>query len=121
MSMPSETSRLTAAACGFCARFPLALPGRRAAAGNSESRKGATAVTADLLIRRQDGISEVSPVWQDKAVIVIATGASLTAGQCAVARRLRESDVARVIAVSDALYMAPFADVLYFADERWWG
>lgn len=72
-----------------------------------------------LLQHGSDG-DFVTRSWIGKAAIVIATGPSLTHEQCEVARRLREADVARVIAVNDALYMAPFADVHYFPDRKWW-
>jgi hypothetical protein len=61
----------------------------------------------------------VQPAWAGKTVVCIATGPSLSAAQIAAVRRAREADEARVIAVNDAYLVAPFADVLYYADLKW--
>ena len=55
------------------------------------------------------------PIWRGETAVVIATGPSLTAEQV---DRIRGR--ARVIAVSDAWRLAPWADVLYSCDAKWW-
>lgn len=62
-----------------------------------------------------DRYSTVDRVWSGTAVCV-ATGPSLTTEQVAV---VRASGVP-VVTVNDAYLMAPFADVVYFADAKWW-
>jgi hypothetical protein len=59
--------------------------------------------------------STVQPAWEGETCCVIGCGPSLTQkdvdltwGHC------------RVIAVNDAYRMAPWADVCYFSDLRWW-
>lgn len=53
--------------------------------------------------------------WVGETVVCAATGPSLTAEDLALVR-----DRARVIVVNDAYTVAPWADVLYAADARWW-
>lgn len=61
-----------------------------------------------------DPYARVNPLWIDGTAVCIATGPSLTAEQ--VGRTYQSN----VIAVNDAYTLAPHADVLYFADTRWW-
>jgi len=61
----------------------------------------------------------VTPAWTGKAAVCIATGPSLTAAQLELVRAARAADAVRVIVVNDAYQVAPFADVLYYADEKW--
>lgn len=56
----------------------------------------------------------LDPVWRGDTVAVIATGQSLTQDQVDRAKGLR------VIVVNDAFRLAPWADMLYAADARWW-
>ena len=53
-------------------------------------------------------------------VVCIATGPSLTREQCDLIGEARRSHGWRVIAVNDAWRLAPFADVLYGCDRKWW-
>lgn len=55
------------------------------------------------------------PQWTGETVVCIATGPSLTAEDVNVCRGR-----ARVIAINDAHRLAPWADVLYSSDRRWW-
>lgn len=57
----------------------------------------------------------VPRLWPDETVICLATGPSLTQADCDAVR-----DRARVIAINDAHRIAPWADVLYSSDRRWW-
>jgi hypothetical protein len=57
----------------------------------------------------------VPRAWPGATVVCLATGPSLTAADVAYCR-----GKARVIAINDAYRLAPWADVLYAADARWW-
>lgn len=67
-----------------------------------------------LLQRLADGFSDVTREWEGQTVVCIASGPSLTRAQVEFVR-----GKARVIAINNAYLWAPWADVLYFADERW--
>ncbi len=54
-------------------------------------------------------------VWTGETVVIAACGPSLTQEQIDYVR-----GKARVIAVNDAYRFAPWADVLYSADYKWW-
>jgi hypothetical protein len=66
------------------------------------------------------------PDFENKPVVCIATGPSLTAQQIEYVRVAREENRCRVIAINEAglrEYLplaAPWADVLYAADRTWW-
>ena len=53
--------------------------------------------------------------WPDEAVAIIATGPSVSVGDLAALRGR-----CKVIAINDAITVAPWADVLYSSDARWW-
>jgi len=53
--------------------------------------------------------------WSGATVAILASGPSLTADEAA---RLRGR--VRAIAVNDAIRLAPWAEVLYSSDRRWW-
>lgn len=59
-------------------------------------------------------LERVEPRWKGEVCIVAATGPSLTPELAEACR----GD--RIIAVSDAYRLLPFADVLYSCDARWW-
>lgn len=59
---------------------------------------------------------EVPRVWEDKKVVVMATGPSLTTEQV---QEVEDSDAA-VVVVNDSWQLAPWADVLYACDMKWW-
>jgi hypothetical protein len=56
----------------------------------------------------------VSREWEGQTVVCIASGPSLTQKQVELARAFK------TIAVNDNYLIAPWADVLYFADHKWW-
>lgn len=60
------------------------------------------------------GYWHVEPEWKDQTVCIIGGGPSLTKQQVA---QIRHS---RVIAVNNTVYLAPWADILYFCDSRWY-
>lgn len=53
--------------------------------------------------------------WHGAIVACIGGGPSLTAAQVEACRGR-----ARVIAINDAYKLAPWADILYFCDDKWW-
>ncbi len=57
----------------------------------------------------------VFPRWSGETVVCIATGPSLTVEDVNACRGR-----SRVIAINDAHRLAPWADVLYSSDRRWW-
>jgi hypothetical protein len=61
-------------------------------------------------------LPRVPRAWPGATVVCIAGGPSLTAEDVATVRGR-----ARVIAVNDAYRLAPWADVLYACDAKWWG
>jgi hypothetical protein len=61
-------------------------------------------------------MSRVNRLWDGRTAVCIATGPSLTREQI---ERVRASGAA-TIAVNDAYLLADFADVCYFADEKWY-
>jgi len=70
-----------------------------------------------VLNQKEDGYSEVIPLWKGETVVLIGGGPSLTQHQIDVVRAF---DVC-TIAINDAYSLAPWADVCYFADAKWWG
>lgn len=63
--------------------------------------------------------SRVLPLWGDLPVVVLGGGPSLTPDQFELVRAARAADAVRVIAVNDAYLLAPWADVCYAADAKW--
>jgi hypothetical protein len=57
----------------------------------------------------------VEPEWKGETVAILGGGPSLTQDQV---DRLRGR--CRVIAVNNAYWLAPWADLLYFSDQVWW-
>lgn len=55
------------------------------------------------------------PYWEGQTVVIAASGPSLTENDVLYVR-----DKAKFIAVNDVYHIAPFADVLYASDARWW-
>lgn len=58
----------------------------------------------------------VPKLWPGSTIVCLGSGPSLTAADVAQVRGL-----ARVIAVNDTYRLAPWADVLYACDAKWWG
>lgn len=59
--------------------------------------------------------STVPRLWPGETVVCLASGPSLTPSDVQTVRGR-----ARVIAVNDAVRLAPWADVLYACDGKWW-
>ena len=58
----------------------------------------------------------VPRLWPGETVVCLGTGPSLTYADLTACR-----GQARIIAINDAYKVAPWADVLYAADQKWWG
>jgi hypothetical protein len=54
-------------------------------------------------------------LWPDSTVAILATGPSLTKADCDYLR-----GKCHVVAINDAWKLAPWAEVLYSSDRRWW-
>lgn len=72
-----------------------------------------------LLERVSGNEARVTQAWAGKKVVCIAGGPSLAQEQLALVKRAREADAVRVIVVNDQYLVAPWADLLYFADRKW--
>lgn len=77
------------------------------------------------VLARKDGwptdrFSTVVRSWEGRTVVCIASGPSLTTEQLEIVRRARAADQVRVIVTNSTYQKAPWADLLYFADSKWW-
>ena len=54
-------------------------------------------------------------LWRDETCVILASGPSLTAADVAYCRGR-----ARILAIKDAIRLAPDADALYASDAKWW-
>lgn len=61
-------------------------------------------------------MTTVLKLWPNSTIVCIGSGPSLTKEDVEFCR-----DKARVIVVNDAYKLAPWADVLYACDSKWWG
>lgn len=64
--------------------------------------------------------AEVTRAWEGKAAVLIASGPSTTRAHLEHVAAARKADLCRVIVTNDMYLVAPWADVLYFADFKWW-
>lgn len=69
-----------------------------------------------MILEKTGQFSRVLPNWKGNTVVLIAGGPSLKPVQVFMAK---ESG-AKCIAVNDAYLIAPWADVNYFADAKWY-
>jgi hypothetical protein len=74
-----------------------------------------------VILERVEGerLSRVLPEWAGGTVAILGGGPSLTLEQFEAVRVARESDAIRVITINDAYLLAPWADVAYAADAKW--
>lgn len=68
---------------------------------------------------RQGDVDRVAKAWAGKTVVCIAAGPSVTAEQLRIVEQARQADEVRAIAINDMYLVAPWADICYFADLRW--
>lgn len=62
----------------------------------------------------------VPPEWRDQTAIILCGGTSVTPDTISAIRHIHERGDAKVIVVNSTYQSAPWADMLFFADERWW-
>lgn len=60
---------------------------------------------------------KIEPMWRDQPCVILASGPSMSAD---VAELVRRSAAYRVVAINNTFRLAPWADMLYAADEAWW-
>lgn len=65
-------------------------------------------------------MNRIDPEWVGYTAVCIASGPSLTLADVNKVRDWRAQDGCRVIVINDNYTICPWADVLYFADHRWW-
>lgn len=105
---------------------PAAGPAERPEAGPAETPALEVPEKKSVLIRSPgwpvERLSRVAPAWAGETAVCVASGLSLTRAQAELTRGARDRDgcPVRVVAVNDAYLRAPWADVLYFADAKWW-
>jgi hypothetical protein len=63
----------------------------------------------------------VPRMWGGETVVILGGGPSLTLDDVERVRVAREAGGVRAIAINNSYRIAPWADVLYFADMRYWG
>lgn len=73
-----------------------------------------------LLEKKSDGFSCVNKAWADSLAVCIGGGPSVTEAQLLVLKKAREADACRVLGINNAYQPAPWIDVLYASDPRWW-
>lgn len=61
-----------------------------------------------------------SLAWEGATVVVLASGPSLTQEQCLMVRMWQDNPLRRVIAINTTFRLAPWADLLYACDGKWW-
>lgn len=68
-----------------------------------------------MLLEKVGGVSRVTRAWDGQTVACFATGPSLTPEQVDAVRAAG----LHAVAVNDAYLIAPWADVVYWADSKW--
>lgn len=71
-------------------------------------------------MERGPGGDRVARAWAGRTVVCLASGPSVTQEQVELIRVARERDAVRVIVTNDMYLVAPWADLCYFADRKWW-
>ena len=62
----------------------------------------------------------VPRAYPDATIVILASGPSLTAQQITHVRQAQAAGCCHVIAINSTYFAAPFADVVYASDEKWW-
>lgn len=75
-----------------------------------------------MILQRIEGsrFSQVLPAWAGEVVVLIGGGASLTKEQVRTVAGAHATHRAKCITINDAYHLAPWADILYAADARWY-
>jgi hypothetical protein len=76
-----------------------------------------------MILSRLTGsrFSVVERAWCGATAVLLGGGSSLSPEQIARVANAHERGAVKVVAVNDAYLLAPWAEVLYAADPRWWG
>lgn len=95
------------------------------AARRAASNRRARRPLRKKVIRNPDGwpvdrFAVIERAWAGKIVVCIGGGPSVAAANLTLVREAHAAGRCRVIVVNDAYLLAPFADLVYFADARWW-
>jgi hypothetical protein len=92
------------------------------AIGNQAARTFGTKVLGRCDGWPVDRFSRIQPAWTGATVYCLGGGPSFTSdhAQRIAAAQARSPAQVRVIAINNAYWLVPGADVLYFADSRWW-
>ena len=64
--------------------------------------------------------SQVERAWEGATVVLIGGGPSLSTHDVAQVAVAYAREVVKCVVINDAYLLAPFADLLYFADSHWW-
>lgn len=65
-----------------------------------------------------DGYWRVQPHWKGQTAVIVAGGPTVTSEQIDAIGRAEPDP--KIIAVNNAAKLVPWADILYFCDERWY-
>ncbi len=60
------------------------------------------------------------PVWEDYTFVILGCGPSLSEEQIKIIKDAKDGGSARVIAINSSYLLAPWADILYAGDARFW-
>lgn len=67
-----------------------------------------------------DAPAAVPRAYPDSTIVILASGPSLTAAQITHVRHVQADGRCHVIAINSTFFAAPFAEVIYASDEKWW-
>lgn len=75
-----------------------------------------------MILRRLENsrYSEVIRAWQDTTAVLIGCGPSLTQDQVAQVQLAHQAAKVHCVVINDGYLLAPWGDVLYAADPKWW-
>ena len=65
-------------------------------------------------------VATAPKLWPQSTVVCIASGPSLTPGDCDLVREAHLDGTVKVIVINTSYQLAPWADCLYACDARWW-
>lgn len=85
-------------------------------------QRGENRSFASMILRRMEGsrYSEVSRGWLNETVVLLGGGPSLSGSQVRMVAAAHANRNVKCIAINDAYHLAPWADILYAADSRWY-
>ena len=63
---------------------------------------------------------KIKPEWKGEKVVILASGTSLTKKQLNTVKKYRKENKCKVIAINANYIYAPFADIIYFCDFKFY-